>query len=98
MSNFYKPTTKQYSLLELLSFYNLGLKVSNPEQQTPIYRFYKKNKNAQSKILSMLGFDIDEVMYSTTDGEKMNAHIKSYISIKCKDAVEIKSGLYQINM
>lgn len=98
MTNFYTPKAKQFSTLELLSFYGLGLKISNPEQQAPIYRFYKKNENAKSKILAMFGFDTQEVFYSTTDGEKMTAYIKSYIAKNFNDAKEIKHGIYQINM
>ena len=99
MSNFYKPTTKQFSMIELLTFYGLCLKITNFEQQKPIYQLCKVSESQKGKILSMLGLNIEKVIIpATTDFEKMSADIKGYISKELKDAKEIKNGIYQINM
>lgn len=96
MSNFFTPTTKQLSLIELLNFYELGLNATNYEQQKPVYRFHKKTTNNKTKILSMLNFVVDKVIYSTDDRAAMESYIKAYISKNCPDAKEIKNGIYQI--
>lgn len=60
-SNFYTPTTKQFSLLELLAFYGYGVSADNSEVPTGGYVFYKKN-NIKGKVLTMLGFDISKIV------------------------------------
>ncbi|MCD0496781.1 hypothetical protein LP085_07955 [Achromobacter sp. MY14] len=96
MSNFFTPTTKTFSLIELLAFYELGLHVTNYEQQKAVYRFHKKSTNKKTKILSMLNFVVEKVIYSTDDRAAMESYIKAYIAKNCPDAKEIKNGIYQI--
>lgn len=99
MSNFYKPTTKEFLLIELLTFYGLCLKITNFEQQLPIYQLCKVSDSQKGKILSMLGFNIEKVIIpATTNFEEMSAEIKNHISKEFKDAREIRKGIYQISM
>jgi hypothetical protein len=97
-TNFYTPTTLTYSLIDVLTFYGLGLHVTNYEQQEPIYRFHKKTTITKTKILTMLGFGIEETLFSHKDRAEVTKFIQAYIKANCPDAVEIKDGIYQINM
>lgn len=96
-ANFFTPTTKRLSLIELLEFYGLGLKVINYEQQLPEYKFFKKGDKEMPAFWKRLGFANDETIHSTTSHAEMSQVIKNYIAAHCTDAKEIDNGIYELN-
>lgn len=96
-SNFYTPTTKKFSLLELLAFYGYGVSADNSEVPTGGYVFYKKN-NIKGKVLTMLGFDISKIVHRTNNYSDMENFMLSYIEKNFVDAKQIKRGIFEISM
>jgi hypothetical protein len=94
MTNFFTPTTKTLSMIELLSFYGLALKAENAEVATT-YVFYKKNKT-NSRLLKMLGFDVDKVIHRSGTYAEIEEFVKTYIAKNCTEAKEIQNGIYAI--
>ena len=93
MTNFYTPKIKQFSMLELLTFYGYSIKSDSSEVPTGGYIFCKNNTNV---LMRKLGFN--EVLHRSNDHKEIEIYAKSYIANNFNDAKEIKHGIYQINM
>lgn len=93
-TEFFTPTTKTLSLIELLSFYGLALKAENSEICTT-YIFYRKNGN-KNKFLKVLGMDISEIIHRSKTYAEIESVIRQYIATHCKEAREVQHGIYKI--
>lgn len=100
MNNFYKPTKKALTRDDVLAMFNLGVNVSNYEQQAPVYVFFKKKEKSNSFLSRLMnGFlnplDIELVIHSTTDKDEMETYINDYIKAMCKDVKKTNKGTYE---
>lgn len=91
MTNFFTPTKRTVSFIDLLSFYGLSLQADNSEVPTGGYLFCKKNSN---KLMRKFGFN--EVLHRSNDYAAVEAFAKEYIAKHCKEAKEIKRGIYEL--
>lgn len=91
MTNFFTPTTRTLSFVDLLSFYGLTLQADNSEVPTGGYVFIKNNSN---KLMRKLGFN--EVLHRSSNYAGIEAFAKDYVASHCKEAKEIKRGIYTL--
>lgn len=97
MNNFYTPIKKTLSRDDVLNIYNLGLNITNYEQQAPVYVFFKRKEKSKSAIGRLFSglinpLDIELVIHSTTERNEIEKYIDDYIKSRCKDVKKTKKG------
>ncbi len=97
MNNFYTPIKKTLTRDDVLRMHNLGLNITNYEQQAPVYVFFKRKEKSKSAIGRLFNglvnpLDIELVIHSTTKKDEMETYIDDYIKAMCKDVEKTKNG------
>lgn len=85
------------STIDLIKKKGFNLRVMNFEQQLPVYQFYKVKEKKKSALMIMLGFDIEKMLFSTTDKLEMELFIRNYISSEFDFVKEVGHDMYEIS-